>query len=859
MRKLLLFQLLILLPALALAGITGKIRGRITEVATGDPLPYGQVMIVGTGMGAVADLDGFYYILNIPPGTYSVRAMMMGYHTLTKENVKVTMDQTEEVDFAFTLKTIDLQDTLEVVATKIIEADVTCSKKTLTRETIEAMPIRTFQEAIASGTGVVVDPNMGEIHMRGGRGGEVLYMVDGLAIRDVLVGGGFGMRMGNNAIEELAMIAGGFNAEYGQAQSGVVNLITREGGSSYTGSINYSTDDLGKRLEEFSFNTDRLDASLSGPIPVIPTTFFISGTGEWTDSYIPFDIERPRRLFTEIPNKDIYLGNRQLNYYTGNSKFVTKFSPTKRLTFGYRASAATRQNYRHIFKRVPENSYLRKESDYQVSMGWNHTLTSKTFYEIKLAKFMTSYMYNPGGKTPDFFKNNTAIPPRGNTDEDGFYTHFDQWRVWHTDSTHIWTAKFDVTSQVTRQHLVKTGLELNYLEISQQEIQYPQEEYNGAMPVPEGQAYPDQGVFRDFFYRTPSGGAVYLQDKIETEGMIVNAGIRFDFWYPGKQVEVFVDPVLLDTIRTTFKYQLSPRLGISYPITAMTKLYFYYGLFAQVPELQYLYQSSTQGATAAGYYGNPNLDAERTTAYEVGVEHALGRNYKVGVTGYFKDMRGLIDMEKRGKEPLEGHIFENMDYADVRGVELHLDKGYSRYTSFRGSYTLQWAYGKSSSDRQNYDYDFNNQPIPIRSFPLEWDQRHAIQANLDFRVPAGQHPLLFGLRLPDRWGVNILWQHSSGLPYTPTDREGNALPGETTNSARKPATDVLDLKANKDFSMGFLEYSFILEIKNLFNRKNVRKVHADTGTPEGDWREIELDPTNWGPGRNVFFGVALSW
>jgi len=284
-------------------------------------------------------------------------------------------------------------------------------------------------------------------------------------------------------------------------------------------------------------------------------------------------------------------------------------------------------------------------------------------------------------------------------------------------------------------------------------------------------------------------------------------------------------------------------------------MYFSYGHFSQMPELQYLYSDTTQFGSAIRLYGNPNLAAEKTIAYELGVKHAFTDRLAVDLTGFFKDVRGLIDTEQGGVPPLTYQIYVNKDYGNTRGLEVAVLKKYSNYIAGTASYTLSWAMGKSSSDRQGYDYDNQGLPLPLREYPLDWDQRHAVTVNADIRAFKDQRPVVFGLRLPDRWGVNMLWQYGSGLPFTGTD----SLASETPNDRRKPWTSTVDVRANKDFNFGPLAYSVIAEVRNLFDKPNVRDVHSDTGTPGGDGREIEMDPTHWGPRRNIRLGMSINW
>ena len=924
-----------LLPAHLFGGVTGKIAGRVIDRETGKPLPFANVLVVGTGWGAVSDVDGYYHILNIEPGKYSVEARMMGYASLTKTGVEVISDLTKPVNFELTTEVIGI-DTLVIYGDPIIPKDVTGTMTVVTGEEMEYRVAEDFRNVMMSATGAVKDPQRGEIHVRGGRGGEVLYMVDGMPVTDPLLGGGLGLRIPTNAIEEMSVMAGGFEAEYGQAQSGVVNLVTREGGAKrHSGNISYKTDhpfgDAGLQSVDsllnrfygweggpkaFSFKEDWVEFSVGGPEPISSSflplvgfkppgelTYFFSGWTKWTDTYTPYTLwyhspfsPKPVKvdrggiydslniLGDEYPDRgmvtlaDLLFNNstwgtdielmpkRQRNIYSINTKLAYNISqnPRMKLTGGYRKSWAWRHEYSHSYKYAAQNAYLRRENDYQWNLDWTHTLKGgNTYYNVRFGKFNRFYSADHGFD-PGYWWEHREELSFGGKDSLGFYRidSVDKWCVWHEHEVGQWTLKGDLSHQAGRENLAKVGLDINYFDIYNAEIQYPHYSYTADPDTTEPWYY--CGVFRDFYDRHPYQGAIYVQDKIETKGMIIKPGVRYDFWFPGSEVSTFVDPITWDTTYTTFKSQLSPRLGVAFPVTDKDKLWFNYGLFSQIPELQYLYQRATQGASAYKYYGNPDLDAEKTTHYEMGVAHAFTDKLKLEVSGYFKDIRGLMDMEMRGEPPFEGHQFENADYGDVRGIQMTFDKRYSNFTSGSASYTLQWAAGKSSSDRQNYDHDYQNRPIPIRAFPLNWDQRHAISLNFDLRAPEGQHPVLFGRSLPDRWGINLLWEFGSGLPWTPSESNPTYDPLEPPNQRRMPHTTTIDLKGDKEFSLGPFRYSIILEIRNLFDRRNVLSVHGDTGEPggenvEGEYRESRDNPTMLGPRRQVLLGLSLNW
>ena len=223
-----------MLPVLY-AGTDGTIRGQITDI-DGEPLPGAQVFIEEMSLGAVADINGNYLILNIPIGTYDVTVMMMGYQKQTIQDVEVIMDQTLWLNFAIPVEAFQGDEVQVIGEKKLVEKGTTSKKITVNSEAISTLPIRDINElyTLQSGVVKVKSRNQGipdheergleEIHVRGGRSGEIAYMMDGMYIRNPIFGGiGNGTRLNFLAVKEFDWQPGGFNAEYGDAMAAVSN------------------------------------------------------------------------------------------------------------------------------------------------------------------------------------------------------------------------------------------------------------------------------------------------------------------------------------------------------------------------------------------------------------------------------------------------------------------------------------------------------------------------------------------------------------------------------------------------------------------------------------------------------------
>ncbi len=207
-----------------LAGTTGKLVGVVYDKSSGEALPGVNIIIDNSTLGAATDLDGSFLILGVPPGVYTVRAMMIGYTEMAQNGVTVNVDKTTRLEFRLSQTSLDLGETIEVTAERpLVKRDLTSTESSIGRDVIESLPVDNFQDVVNLQAGVV------EGHFRGGRIGEVAYLVNGIPINDVY-SGGIAVEIENNSIQELNVISGTFNAEYGQAMSGVINIVTKEGG-----------------------------------------------------------------------------------------------------------------------------------------------------------------------------------------------------------------------------------------------------------------------------------------------------------------------------------------------------------------------------------------------------------------------------------------------------------------------------------------------------------------------------------------------------------------------------------------------------------------------------------------------------
>ncbi len=448
---------------------------------------------------------------------------------------------------------------------------------------------------------------------------------------------------------------------------------------------------------------------------------------------------------------------------------------------------------------------------------------------------------------------------------------FDQWALYHKTNQTLTTFDLNLTSQVSKEHEIKSGIKFQDLVLKMNEVQYPYAPYDGE---PDGGTWPDRGIFRDFYTRNPKQGAFYLRDKMEYGEMIANLGFRYDFYIQADEVQEASGNSGGGNTQeiANARNQFSPRIAFSFPVSDKAKLFFNYGHFYQLPEFRYFFRRPTQASNAFGIIGNPNLSFEKTISYELGIQTRLGLDYVITISGFYKDYYGLLNSVSESYGPITTDVYGNIDYARTRGFEFGVEKRYGHFFAGEVQYEYTWAFGKNSSNSADYFRRFMNAEIPITERPLDWDIRHQITITGDIRAAKGRHPKIGIFKLPDDWAMNFIWQFKTGKPFTPDQNyPGLVLIGNEEplgNSKRMPVFSNMDMRFDKNFQIWKLNYTATLRVDNLFDNKNVDDVYESTGLATSDFNNNgqiltgvprDRDPSNFLAGRNILFGLSMNF
>ncbi len=384
--------LLIVCAVISVAGITGKIKGRVADKTTSDPLLNATVAVVGTPYGAVTDLNGEYIILNIPAGTYQLRFSFLGYQTKSVTGVVVTPDLTTEINTSLLSEGIEMGEVTVTAERRAFQKDATATLTTIDEQQIKSLPIDNFSQALVLVTGFVSSNNgSGDdgIHLRGGRSGEVTYLIDGVRVDDPIYGG-LAIDLPRTGVSSLTVMSGTFNAEYGQAQSGVVNITTPEGAQRYQGSIRYGTDHFG--IASNSWNTYRREFSLGGPVPFISErndllTLYVTGDRTNTQTYLN-KVDGP--VYSSKGGRAVQ-NSFDFGLFDRKDRLTGKVTsrPLRDIKFNASATYSMRRwrDYDHYYKQFPQFNDQQQLQGELYSIAMTHMLSPETFYEIRYSYF----------------------------------------------------------------------------------------------------------------------------------------------------------------------------------------------------------------------------------------------------------------------------------------------------------------------------------------------------------------------------------------------------------------------------------------------------------------------------------------
>ena len=939
---------LMAIPGVMSAQTSGKIAGKITD-SDGQALPGANVLVQGTSLGAAADEEGDYFILNLSPGTYTVVVQVMGYKTTTIEGIETSSGHTTPIDVVLETEAVAGEEVVVTAKKEVITMDRSSSVVTVTNDDIIQIPaVKNLQDFFKTQLGFDIGEN-NEMLLRGGGVDQIQMQVDGMMLTNNAQNRPMTTMLNLSSIQEMQIIKGGFNAEYGNARSGFFSVVSKTGATdrysasvdlriappqlkhggpslidttnyylrpyfdpavANVGTMNGSWDEATKgqyptwegwdswaaRLNEdddpdndqtasqaqemfrwhhlaegsdkighphadkgryWDYTDNFADVSLSGPIPIVGgllgnASFFLSLSNQ-SDAYA-MPVSRPtldRRnamlKLTSRPGDGMVLNISSLYSETfsvrggvdgggsGGSGESGQFVEDPYGVLGSGKFSAGSRNVFYPYNTTPMDVYRN-----QRSIGFDHVLNPKTSYSIKLTNVHIKY-YGHRNLIParnfDIIKNfggqGVDETPYGQSQEGYVYMNGDnQLRALGAgavDKSNInsYNLKFDITSQINKYNQLKAGIQYNTDDVSTDFGLFDQ--------------FDVTGNYHMVWDQQPNRLGAYLQNKLEFEGMIANFGVRMDvnnpnsMWYDATQRysryfkqqyrDTFQDSATGLLQEAQGDFNISPRLGISHPISATSKLFFNYGHFYSMPPTFDMYSiQPAGGAGGISFIGNPSAVMPRTIQYELGWEKELQNNFLFRAMGYYKNAQRQTGETSyiSYDNSVNYNTVENNNYTDTRGIELTLEKNFGTYVTGYLNYDYridtEGFFGREvyyEDPREQLLYGLQN---PYQERPLA---RPIANGNIRVMSPSSWGPLFGGL------SVSVLMTYRAGRYDT-----WDPLTSYEINNVQWKDEFFFDMRFEKRTQLAGLQLTAFADIKNIFDAKYISQLGWGTGNDQ---------------------------
>ncbi|MCX6136406.1 MAG: TonB-dependent receptor [Ignavibacteriales bacterium] len=865
--------LCVLLSFCAFAQDAGKISGRILDAKSKESLPAANITVRGTSLGASSDPDGNYFILNVPPGVYNVAASLIGYRGIVQQRIIVNMSRTTTVDFLMEETAVQSQEVVVTATRPDVEREKSSTSEIRRGEDVVNVPgIQDISDVLA------LNADVSDGHFRGGRDNEELYNLHGMGIMNPLTSASsFNPIM--SAVEEVEIITSGFSAQYGNAQSGIVNITMKEGagdkwsargelrtrlpsmkhfGPSLWDTVNNPYLAMRLTLDKWKGNEGTVSGRYGGYASTAPSRAALLYTnwlmqahrtfGESYDNLRDYSLDanlggplaKNIRMFLAVHTDNSWpiLPTPEPNLsrqFMGNLVFDVGSAMSLRMSGAYsRADGHVFSDksgvgwYDWVWDQVFNINRTINENT-QLGLRWSHALSKSTFYEFKLNSLRTSSIEGPPATDPNEDYYNPPFPvwdQAWDGKDVGDYFKYGQLNSSFTsEKTRTISIDASMTSQVSLSHMLLAGVQGNWY----------------ALEVDDLFGAGGKNTSISQYTVKPYEYAFYVQDKMEFQGMIANVGLRLDVYNANVQyyTDIFSPYRYIDSLGST-KFSealapksktptvtgLQPRVGISFPVSVTTVFHVNYGTFLQRPPFNRIinqrfsrFDISTGTITQIpSLLGNPTLKPEMTNSYDVGVTQGLGEGFTLDISGYYKDVRNLIQQAQY--HPTSGApyvTYVNRDYADIRGFRAGFSKR-SGILSGSLNYTFGVATGKNSSALgllypDIYESGVTKDPTPEDIY-LDFDRTHNLVANLIFNTPLSWGPELFGAYPLEQFTIAATSFARSGRPY---NSQINKL---VLMGLRAPAEYNVNVKITKQMSDFFgTSASFYAEVTNLFNNR----------------------------------------
>jgi hypothetical protein len=726
----------------------------------------------------------------------------------------------------------------------------------VTSSDISALPITDMYTLIRLQPGII-ESDYG-LHLRGGAGNATDYYLDGVMTS---------IPVSLSAIEEIQVDGHGIDPQYGLESPGVISITTQQGVKTIHSRIRYLTDAVlpGENLDygycmydicfrgavgfvrylvagNFTISDARQpalyrvaspgnDYNMIGKL----TTFFLHGKGE-------IGVLGARARQQTVPWNPYTDPGNHLKYFDNRPMQRTKQALVATL-LKFNITSTTRAEMHVAFN---SSDMCFGTRDYQ----WEQMNGADWYDDYRLKGEHLITLLLDGNTAPrdvivdsvmhyheEWMSHGGEALRRSLYITEGlFYTigDYPQWQYSRADDQQFY---FMLTQAIGRTHTLALGA---------QYVRYDIQYFHNSL------AYYDI-PFWDYYSRSPSTYAAYIQDRIRFGPLYALIGFRYEYYDPNAFTYAYPQSLTNDSlIYSPTVERIVPRAGLRVYFHDYVNLYFNIGHSFRLPVFHSLYSSTDTVVVRENmaYYGgtilgNLNIRPENTLAYEIGISSIVPDKCAVQLTGYYKETNDIVTVQEIEALPMPYYQYENTGDGSVIGFGFDLDIFVNQIVDVGANYTLQYA----STTGWTAAYHSDTMVAEPRDYPLPHDVRHTINGHFNIAIPAD-----FELSLLQDVSSTVFISCHSGLPYTPVDLQGNPL-GET-NCMRMSGYVNVDWKVSRDVRIGPAKLKLFCLATNLFNTEQVIDVYNTTGLPDehgdpepgvGQFTYIPMTSTHYSP------------
>lgn len=896
------FALLAFCGSVALAQVKGSITGRVVDQRTNHAIPFANVAVIGAQRGGLTDSEGQFVITGIPLGTYELSVRFLGYRPGSRTGVTVTAGKPLVVNFELSEMVVQEVKTVEVTAERrLVEVKQGATVRSVTASEIRNLPVQTVGDVLQRQAGI--STNGDQIHIRGGRSDETVFVINGVTNRDLVTGQSTAGQINARSVAEVNVATGAYDVRYGNALSGVVEVKLKEGGDKLSGGMTTTGGSYGGRAFQLVVGGPdpvwsrllrtvgvRLPGSVASILDVSGSLYdtryrymnpvrndFYANTIE--PIFVPSDSYRLKSSY-----EDSFFGKR-FNYGdmfspSADNRWALRYGLTwkpsvrDKWAFDFSKRIAIDQGFSRTFitargdqgdptypwqwaHRI-NNAPTIFEDNVQSSLSWRRALDATGFTELHFSRYFFAQRQDVMGKmwwdfaadkclytAPDDLSYFDSTDVRRN---DYFYDTGDD-NIWQDRRTTTYQLQGNFLKRIKR-HELELGFDHQSQSVQYVTIEDPWIEDANRL-----------GGSHDVWTVHPWVGNFYARDRLDYEGFTGNIGIRADYWFLGREAEsAIADPTnrnltsetrekFYDETRTFFgrryKLKLSPRVIVAHPITQNSSFFFNYGQFTQNPSYRYVYSRLTSVSSESfPLLGNPNLNPQVSVNYELGAKHMFLPTAAANLTFFVKDTYDYpASTLFAGGEAEAGEV--------PKPVFVYLNGHFARSRGFELELEKRRSHNWSGKIIYTYQQTKGKSSDPNEQKVVQETGGNASDTRLSETFVAWNRPhklaVIFDARFdktaPMSWlrysGLNLYIQGYSGRPYTPQNPLTTQA-GEP-NSKNGPFQITTDLRMNRSLHMFSRRLDLSVVGVNVFSNHLINRVDPVSGSGRV-WGEGSYDP-----------------